>query len=73
MSKTKKTYLEQLGLKPVDKLTKTICKQRVAHLRKKISSGRLPPKLLKQAKYYANWYGWMADNGGTRGQQRRSA
>lgn len=62
----RKTYLEKMGLKPVDKLSKKICTSRVSYLKKKIKSGKFDGKLLKYAKYYASWYGWMANHGGTR-------
>lgn len=70
MAKTKKTYLEQLGLEPVNKLTKQICQTRVVFLRKKLKAGKLKGKLEAQAKYYVNWYSWMAKNGGHRGAKR---
>lgn len=66
----KKTILEKLGLKPVRKLSKRICANRVKALRKKIESGRVPKDLRKYAVYYANWYSWMEDNGGHRGKKR---
>lgn len=62
----KKTYLEKMGLEPVDKLNKKICSERVKYLKKGIAAGKFHGPLLKQAKYYANWYNWMAKNGGTR-------
>ncbi len=64
--KKKKTYLEKLGLAPVRKLNKSICRKRVIFLRKKIKANRYSGKLLERAKYYANWYAWMAENGGSR-------
>lgn len=66
----KKTILEKLGLDPVRKLSKKICVERVKILRKKIESGRVPKDLKKHAVYYANWYGWMAENGGSRAKKR---
>jgi len=62
----KKTYLEKLGLKPVEELNKKICLERKKHLEKKIENGRLKGRLLAQAKYYRNWYGWLAKKGGSR-------
>ena len=61
-----KTYLEKMGLKPVDKLNTRICRDRVSYLNRKIHDGKFSGELLKKAKYYAAWYGWMADHGGTR-------
>lgn len=60
------TFLEKMGLKPVHKLNKTICLERVRFLRKKIEAGKFEGRLLKQAQYYAGWYKWMANNGGKR-------
>ncbi len=62
----KKTYLEKMGLEPVDKLNKRICNERVTYLEKKIKRHEFEGKLLKQAKYYVQWYSWMAKNGGSR-------
>lgn len=69
-SHMKKTILEKLGLKPVRKLSKRICVERVRALRKRIDSGRIPKDLKKHAVYYANWYSWMADNGGSRAKKK---
>jgi hypothetical protein len=66
----KKTYLERMGLKPVEKLNKKICMERVSFLRKAIKANRFEGKLLKQAKYYAGWYKWMAENGGSRSNKK---
>lgn len=65
-----KTYLEKMGLKPVDKLNKKICQERVTYLRKRIKGGKFKGQILEKAKYYANWYGWMAKNGGSRGSKK---
>lgn len=70
MARKKKTWMERLGLEPVRRLNKTLCKKRVTHLRKQIKAGKYRGELLKKAKYYANWYAWMADNGGTRGEDQ---
>jgi hypothetical protein len=68
MAKKKKTYLQKLGLEPVRKLNKKICRERVKFLKAQIKEEAYEGKLLERAKYYANWYKWMADNGGTRSQ-----
>lgn len=67
-----RTYLEKMGLKPVEKLNKKICLERVRVLRKKIDSGKFTGRLLKQARYYRGWYQWIADNGGQRPKARPS-
>jgi hypothetical protein len=66
----KKTIMEQLGLETVKKLNKTICMERVRFLRGKLRQDKVPARLERHAKYYASWYGWMAENGGTRGKKR---
>jgi len=67
----KKTYLEKLGLEPVTKLNKTICKKRASYLRRGIRQELWTGKLLVQAKYYARWYAWAAEN--ERGDKRKVA
>lgn len=62
----KKTYLEKLGLEPVEKLNVKICRSRVSHLKRLINAEELTGKLLKQARYYRSWYAWIAKNGGQR-------
>lgn len=62
----RKTYMEKLGLEPVRELTKKICNQRVEHLKRGIAQRRWSGSLLERAKYYANWYAWMARHGGSR-------
>lgn len=73
MAKMKKTYLEQMGLEPVRHLNKKICRDRVTYLQKKIKGKAFKGALLAKAKYYVNWYGWMAENGGHRGEARKGA
>ena len=65
----KKTYLEKMGLEPVDKLNKSICKKRVLLIKKKLKRNEFSGRLRKQAMYYANWYSWLLKNGGTRSAQ----
>ena len=65
-----KTYLEKLGLKPVNKLTKGICRERVTHLRSLVKREKVKGKLRDRAVYYANWYGWVAQHGGSRAKKR---
>ena len=62
MAKTKMTWIAKLGLEPVDKLTKQVCKQRVSVLKKNIKAGKYTGQALKQAKYYAAWYDWRSSN-----------
>jgi len=57
----KKTYLEKLGLEPVARLNKTICKKRASFIRRNIRQGTYKGKLLERAKYYARWYAWAAE------------
>lgn len=64
--------MRQLGLETVTLLSKSICEKRVAFLRKRIKSGAYRGTKLKYAKYYANWYSWMAKNGGTRSKIKKS-
>lgn len=68
-----KTTMEKLGLSPVRRLNKKICLTRVNYLRKKIEQKKYRSNLLPYAKYYANWYGWLAVNGGTRSRPRSRA
>lgn len=65
-----KSIMEKLGLKKVSKLNKTICMKRRVYLRKQIEAGKYKGVLLKYARYYASWYGWLANQGGTRARQR---
>jgi hypothetical protein len=60
------SYMEKLGLVRVRKLNKKICRERVKHIRAGLKAGKYKGKLKEQAEYYANWYSWMAKNGGTR-------
>lgn len=69
----KKTIMERLGLKPVRKLNRSICLERVKKLQAKIRSGDVPKSLSEHADYYARWYAWMARNGGTRAKKRKTA
>lgn len=69
----KKTFLEKLGLEPVEKLTKKICNDRVRYLKKAMKEEAIPPSLLPKARYYASWYSWMAKNGGTRAKPSHKA
>ena len=66
----KKTIMERLGLEPVNKLNKTICRERVRELKKRIEAGKIPKSLQDHAEYYARWYAWMAKNGGTRAKKK---
>jgi hypothetical protein len=69
----KKTIMERLGLEPVRKLNKTICLERTKYLRNKLEKNGYRGELVDYAKYYANWYSWMAKQGGSRSQPRRAA
>jgi len=62
----RKTYLEKMGLRPEDRLTKKKCKDRVKYLDSMIKKNKYSGLILQRAKYYRNWYGWLAKNGGTR-------
>jgi len=62
----KMTYLEKMGLEPVKKLSKKICKERVKHLTKLIDRKKVRGKLRERAIYYKNWYAWQGRNGGNR-------
>jgi len=62
----KKTYLEKMGLKPVKKLSKTLCFKRARYLRRRVKQGDFKGKTLERAKYYARWYQWFGDNNCTR-------
>lgn len=63
----KKSIMERLGLKKVRRLSVKICRDRVKHLRAGLEAGRYRGELREKAEYYANWYNWMAKNGGHRG------
>lgn len=65
-----KGIIEKLGLERARLLTETICKKRVRHMKKSLKAGdygREGSKLYGYAVYYIQWYGWLAENGGTRG------
>lgn len=61
-----KSFLEKMGLEPVEKLNKTICLHRSKYLKRKIKAGDFSGRLLKQARYYASWYGWLGRGKGHR-------
>ena len=56
----KKSYIEKLGLDPVEKLTKKVCLERSRLLRARLSKDAYDGRLRKQAVYYASWYKWRA-------------
>ncbi len=62
----RKSIMVKLGLQPVRRLNRSICLDRVKTLRRKIEKNQLPTNMREYATYYANWYSWMAQNGGTR-------
>lgn len=68
-----KSIMERLGLQTVRKLNLTICRQRVRFLKANLKLGKYKGDLKKYAEYYANWYGWMAKNGGTRSKSKKAA
>lgn len=68
-----KTYLEQMGLEPVSKLTKAICLERARYLRDRLERGRMPKALRAQASYYARWYAWAAKHWSERARAAKAA
>ena len=63
--KTQKTVLQKIGFpKRVDRLTKSICKQRIKILKKGIESGKYDrsPEKLHFAKYYLAKYKWLLNS-----------
>jgi len=71
---TQDGWMERLGLYRVSELTEEICWRRVRHLRRGLRIGKYAgDKLLEDhAKYYANWYAWIAKKGLDRNGESRT-